>query len=147
MWISSPATASGSRSGQTDQLKTNDDLGQQGRVRTLLDPLKPLVPQVRRLHLLLPEENQPGLPELGRLFPLVVSAPQLAPVIRAFLRFYQVSLHQLDQQRTRSAYTLLRSHWSSSYITALSLVENFLVMLRQPSYAIKNQLKAPKAPY
>ena len=103
MWISSPAAASGSRAGQTDQLKTNDDLGQQGRVRTLLDPLKPLVPQVRRLHLLLPEENQPGLPELGRLFPLVVSAPQLAPVIRAFLRFYQVSLHQLqeDQNKTR----------------------------------------------
>ena len=39
------------------------------------------------------------------------------------------------------------SHWSSSYITALSLVESFIVMLRQLSYAIKNQLKAPKAPY
>ena len=111
MWISSPAAASGSRSGQTGQLKTNDDLGlsessssrqgQQGRVRTLLDPLKPLVPQVRRLHLLLPEDHQPGLPELGRLFPAVVSAPQLAPVLLAFLRFYQVSLEQLDQKKTR----------------------------------------------
>ena len=34
----------------------------------------------------------------------------------------------------------LCSHWSSSYITALSLVESFIVMLRQLSYAIKNQL-------
>ena len=32
------------------------------------------------------------------------------------------------------------SHWSSSYITALSLVESFIVLLRQLSYAIKNQL-------
>ena len=36
------------------------------------------------------------------------------------------------------------SHWSSSYSTALSLVQSFILML---SYAIKNQLKAPKAPY
>ena len=39
------------------------------------------------------------------------------------------------------------SHWSSSYITALSLVESFIVLLRQLSYAIKNQLVASKAPY
>ena len=39
------------------------------------------------------------------------------------------------------------SHWSSSYITALSLVESFRVFLRQLSYAIKNQLVASKAPY
>ena len=32
-------------------------------------------------------------------------------------------------------------------ITAFSLVESFIVMLRQLSYAIKNQLKAPKARY
>ena len=38
----------------------------------------------------------------------------------------------------------LCSHWSSSYITALSLVESFTVMLRQLSYAIKNQLKASR---
>ena len=36
----------------------------------------------------------------------------------------------------------LCSHWSSSYITALSLVESFIVMLRHLSYAIKNQIKA-----
>ena len=42
---------------------------------------------------------------------------------------------------------ILDSHWSSSYITALSLVESFRVMLRQLSYAIKNQLVASKAPY
>ena len=36
----------------------------------------------------------------------------------------------------------LCSHWSSSYITALSLVESFIVLLRQHSYVIKNQLKA-----
>ena len=34
--------------------------------------------------------------------------------------------------------TFLRSHWSRDI---------FIVMLRQLSYAIKNQLKAPKAPY
>ena len=33
----------------------------------------------------------------------------------------------------------LCSHWSSSYITVLSLVESFIVMLRQLSNAIKNQ--------
>ena len=36
------------------------------------------------------------------------------------------------------------SHWSSSYNSALSLVESFIVMLRQLSYAIKSQLKPPK---
>ena len=74
----------------------------QGRVRTLLDPLKPLLPQIKRLHLLLPD-RQPGLTELGLVFPAVVSAPQLAHIIAAFLRFYQVSLHQLqeDQNKTR----------------------------------------------
>ena len=30
----------------------------------------------------------------------------------------------------------LCSHWSSSYITVLSLVESFIVMLRQLSYAL-----------
>ena len=39
------------------------------------------------------------------------------------------------------------SHWSNSYITALSLVKSFIVLLRQLSYAIKNQLVASKAPY
>ena len=42
--------------------------------------------------------------------------------------------------------SMLCSHCSSSNITVLSLVESFIVMLRQLSYAIKNQLKAPKAP-
>ena len=36
---------------------------------------------------------------------------------------------------------MLSLHWSSSDITALSLVESFIVMLRQISYDIKNQLK------
>ena len=39
------------------------------------------------------------------------------------------------------------SHWSSSYNAALLLVESFIVLLRQLSYAIKNQLVASKAPY
>ena len=41
----------------------------------------------------------------------------------------------------------LGSHWSSSFITALSLVESFIVMLRQLSYAKKNHLNAPKDSY
>ena len=36
---------------------------------------------------------------------------------------------------------MLSLHWSSSDVTALSLVESFIVVLRQLSYAIKNQLK------
>ena len=31
------------------------------------------------------------------------------------------------------------SRWSSAYVSALSLVESFVVMLRQHSYAVKNQ--------
>ena len=38
------------------------------------------------------------------------------------------------------------SHWSSSYIAGLSLVERFIVLLPQLSYAIKNQLGHPKPP-
>ena len=42
---------------------------------------------------------------------------------------------------------MLYSHWSSSYTTALSLVESFIVLkyfhgVATLSYAIKNQLKA-----
>ena len=36
--------------------------------------------------------------------------------------------------------------FSFSYITALSLLESFIVLLRQLSYAIKNQLGHPKPP-
>ena len=119
MWITG-ASPSTSRSVKTYKWKTNDlslsgssrgprGTGEgegeeqgQGRVRTLLDPLKPLVSQIKRLHLLLPD-CQPGLTELGLLFPLLVSAPQLAHIVGAFLRFYQVSLPQLqeDQKKTR----------------------------------------------
>ena len=70
------------------------------RVRTLLDPLQPLVSQLKRLHLLLPD-CQSGLTQLGLLFPAVVSAPHLAEVLAAFLRFHQVSLEQLEQNKTR----------------------------------------------
>ena len=119
MWISSAAGVSRSGSVKTYKWKTNDpslsgssreprgsgeivDSQQsQGRVRTLLDPLKPLVPQIKRLHLLLPE-RQPGLAELGPLFPAVVSAPQLAHIIAAFLRFYQVSVHQLQEDHNKT---------------------------------------------
>ena len=52
----------------------------------------------------------------------------------------------LDQATSRTRTTAGQSHWSSSFITVLSLVESFVVMLRRLSYAIKNQLKAPKAP-
>ena len=38
------------------------------------------------------------------------------------------------------------SHWSSSNKARLSLVESFKVLLRQQSYAIKNQLGHPKPP-
>ena len=76
-----------------------------GRVRTLLDPLQPLVAQIKRLHLLL-ADCQPALSELGLPFPVVVSAPHLAHVLAAFLRFHQVPLRHLDQNKTRSA------HWT-----------------------------------
>ena len=42
------------------------------------------------------------------------------------------------------AASVVHSHWSSSDITALSLVESLIVMRRKLSYAIKAQLKAPK---
>ena len=38
------------------------------------------------------------------------------------------------------------SHWSSSNITVLSLVQSFIVLLHQLSYAIKNQRKARNTP-
>ena len=43
--------------------------------------------------------------------------------------------------------SLVHSHWSRNVEAWLSLVESFIVMLRQLSYAIKNQLVASKAPY
>ena len=46
---------------------------------------------------------------------------------------------------TKQRLELLSSYWSSSYITALSLVESFMRLLRQLSYTIKNQFKTPKA--
>ena len=88
-------------------MKTNQSVpvdesypGLPARVRTLLDPLQPLVSQVKRLHLLLPD-CQSALSELSLLFPAVVSAPHLADLLAAFLRFQQVSLDQLDQKKTR----------------------------------------------
>ena len=38
--------------------------------------------------------------------------------------------------------SLVHSHWSRNVKARLSLVESFIVMLRQLSYAIKNQLVA-----
>ena len=43
--------------------------------------------------------------------------------------------------------SLLHSHWSRNVEARLSLVKSFIMLLCQLSYAIKNQLKAPKAPY
>ena len=42
--------------------------------------------------------------------------------------------------------SVLHYHWSSSNEPRLSLVESFKVLLRQVSYAIKNQLGHPKPP-
>ena len=44
-------------------------------------------------------------------------------------------------------YSLVHSHWSRNVEACLSLVESFIVLLRQLSYTIKNQLVASKAPY
>ena len=41
---------------------------------------------------------------------------------------------------------MVHSHWSRNVEAWLSLVERFIVLLRQLSYAIKNQLVASKAP-
>ena len=46
----------------------------------------------------------------------------------------------------RLVHSRLCYHWSSCYITALSLVESFIVMLRQLSNAIKTQPSASKGP-
>ena len=43
------------------------------------------------------------------------------------------------------ASSVLHSHWSRNVEARLSLVETFIVLLRQLSYAIKNQLVASKA--
>ena len=42
--------------------------------------------------------------------------------------------------------SLVHSHWSRNVETRLSLVESFIVLLCQLSYAIKNQLGHPKPP-
>ena len=42
--------------------------------------------------------------------------------------------------------SVLHSHWSRKVEARLSLVESFIVLLRQLSYAIKNQLGHPKPP-
>ena len=44
-------------------------------------------------------------------------------------------------------YSVVHSHWSRFNKARLSLVESFIVLLCQHSYAIKNQLIASKAPY
>ena len=41
---------------------------------------------------------------------------------------------------------MVQSHWSRNVEAVLSLVERFIVLLRQLSYAIKNQLGHPKPP-
>ena len=41
---------------------------------------------------------------------------------------------------------MVHSHWSRSNEARLSLVESFIVLLRQHSYAIKNQQGASKKP-
>ena len=43
--------------------------------------------------------------------------------------------------------SLVHSHWSRNVEAWLSLVESFIVLLCQLSYAIKNQLVAFKSPY
>ena len=43
--------------------------------------------------------------------------------------------------------SVLHSHWSRIVESWLSLVKSFIVMLRQLSYAINNQLDASKVPY
>ena len=42
--------------------------------------------------------------------------------------------------------SVVHSHWSRNDEARLSLVESFIVLLRQLSYAIKNQLGHPKPP-
>ena len=48
--------------------------------------------------------------------------------------------------RNRISTSVLHSHWSRNVEARLSLVERFIVLLRQLSYAIKNQLGHPKPP-
>ena len=52
--------------------------------------------------------------------------------------------HQSHQELPGTS--VLHSHWSSSNETCLSLVERFMMLICQLSYAIKNQLGHPKPP-
>ena len=53
----------------------------------------------------------------------------------------------LDTAGRTDQSSVLHSHWSRNVEAWLSLVERIIVLLRQLSYAIKNQLVASKAPY
>ena len=53
-----------------------------------------------------------------------------------------VSRNQLRISDDKVVLSLVHSHWSKNVEARLSLVESFIVLLRQLSYAIKNQLVA-----
>ena len=65
--------------------------------------------------------------------------------------YYQLILRILEGQTGQVKtdnfpLSLVHSHWSRNVEARLSLVESFIVLLRQLSYAIKNQLGHPKPP-
>ena len=92
------------------------------------DPLVPVSPE--------PAVNIDGL-ELSRVTAFVekITLPSTGP-------------HGGDViWRTKhSQSSVVHSHWSRNVEARLSLVETFIVLLRQLSYAIKNQLGHPKPP-
>ena len=55
--------------------------------------------------------------------------------------------HLCSPSSPRLRFSVVHSHWSRNVEALLSLVERFIVLLRQLYYTIKNQLVASKAPY
>ena len=93
--------------------------------------------------------NFPNFPETFLHFPSQGGPPSLRRHFTQTSKLRQTKTGGQTKQpagnpESSQQTSLVHSHWSRNVEARLSLVESFIVLLRQLSYAIKNQLGHPK---
>jgi len=104
---------------------------QPGKVRTLLDPSKPVVAQVKRIASLLPAVEIAE--DLSLEFPGLMAAPELESLVTTFIRFHQVpGLAGLDYS-LKQFLDLLLAELITAGMTDLQQLEETVVTVHQAS--------------
>lgn len=99
------------------------------KVKTLVDPEKPLVSQLKKIWRQLLQKNSNGM-DLSLKLPALLDVPELLPVTQTFVQFHQIDPQSLDESLLEFADLLIRELVNAG-ITSLKLLEDMVIKIHQ----------------